>query len=270
MEHMAIIAISSSDFQKFGCPYCGGAHEAGTVLWAKETYSLWHCGNENCRHSCVVLSDGVKGAQVPINQEILDLELQPHPRRDYQSGFVDDESASGPSRGVDSATHEASAQGLSLPAMEIHVLWQVADASNAYVDQFGIPHRGFVVLDQIAVMVVEKQSVPSLTDSTEHEALRAASMQGKETFTRDWGGFIESSMAPGFYWDYRKDDRGIWRPVDACMAYNLKLFLPYVTPDGQRAVPLGADICRVHDYASLGEKGCIGCRVKAYRTAHAS
>lgn len=268
MEHMPIYSVSSKDFQEFGCPYCGTSREGGHVMVSMEEYSLWYCANADCRQTCVVLPEGIKSAQVSFGQYQFNAELQPHPRRGQDGLAAGDDGGAGEE--ISPRASEASPQVPGLPPMEIFVLWHVEDLSQGYVDQFGIPHRAFVVVEHIPVMVVQKRAVLSLADGKQHEALRAVSMQTREAFTRDWAGFVAGSMAPGFHWDYRKDERGIWRPVDGCMAYNLKLFIPYVTPDGQRAVPMGAEICRMHDQAFLGDRGCIGCRVEAYRAAHAS
>jgi hypothetical protein len=84
---------------------------------------------------------------------------------------------------------------------------------------------------------------------------------------RHWNIFPDDSMIPNFYWDAREDDRGVWQPEDGVQAHNW--FIPYVTPDGQKAIPLEATICPLHNYAYYEWEGlgCFECLLAARKKA---
>jgi hypothetical protein len=75
------IAISVSDLQKFGCPYCG--YRSGSSSIGCGGSALWKCGE--CDKSCAVLTNGVVISTIGINcnerDEIQYPKLQSHPRQ---------------------------------------------------------------------------------------------------------------------------------------------------------------------------------------------
>lgn len=70
------IAISGSDFEKFGCPHCGGIF--GTVRISGHGSALWDC---SCGNGCVILSDGITQSSISLGNSP-PLKLQEHPRKD--------------------------------------------------------------------------------------------------------------------------------------------------------------------------------------------
>lgn len=141
------------------------------------------------------------------------------------------------------------------------VLWRREYKRDAYEDQFGLLHEGWIVLEQIPITITEvRNDVPAMFGETFHQGLKAISKNG-EVFTCNWDVYPDDTMTPTFYWDCRKDERGLWTPEDGVQAYNFKWVIS-ITPDGKKAVPLGAKVCKKHDYAYLKEFGCYLCKVE--------
>lgn len=127
-------------------------------------------------------------------------------------------------------------------------LWrtEVRSKDSAYKDQFGIPHRGFVVLEEIQVEMVSER--------TEGETVFWTA------FAPDGRAFL-AQRGDGIYWQPRQEECGVWRPVDACRAYNLDLGMPYCNPEGEKIFPTGAEKCEIHDQAFIADDsvGCFDC-----------
>ena len=123
-------------------------------------------------------------------------------------------------------------------------LWREDFKHDAYKDQMGMFHSGYVVLEQIPVTIVEVKKVKGMFGGGEYEGWKAVSAKGEE-FTNNWDSFPDDSMTPTYYWDCRQDNRGLWRPVDACQAYGF--LSAHVTPKGKKVKVLGAEYCKKHD-----------------------
>ena len=133
---------------------------------------------------------------------------------------------------------------------KIFTLWREEYELEAYKDQFGRTHEGYIVAEEIRVTVVEQRNdVPAMwSEGQTYWGLRAVAEDGRE-YTLNWTFFPDDARTPTYYWDCIIDDEGhAWQPVDAVQAYNHKLSA-HVRFDGTRAVPGGAEVCPKHDYA---------------------
>jgi len=137
------------------------------------------------------------------------------------------------------------------------VLWHEEYVSGAYKDQMGVSHSGYVVSEQILVTVIETKKVPVMWGKGEDEGWKAISDAGEE-FTCNWNSFPDDSMTPTYYWDARKDARGLWQPVDGIQTYNQGTGV-HCNSDGTKCKPLGANICKKHNYAYLDGEECFRC-----------
>lgn len=71
----SVIAVSASEHEKFGCPYCG-YRSGSTPIHGGGTYA-WVCGE--CKKTSCVLADGVAKSRIGFGDVYP--ELQPHPRQ---------------------------------------------------------------------------------------------------------------------------------------------------------------------------------------------
>lgn len=76
------IAVSVSELQEFGCPWCG--YRSGFTPMSVGTTTLWECADRECRRTCMVLANGVKVAAIRVGDGAYP-ELQGHPRRGIPS-----------------------------------------------------------------------------------------------------------------------------------------------------------------------------------------
>lgn len=142
------------------------------------------------------------------------------------------------------------------------VLWKEDFRLDAYKDQFGKPQTGYIVAREIPVIVTEEKAVPCMWSNNQQIGQKAIGPNGKD-YTCNWTSYPDDSMTPTYYWDTVKDtDGGLWMPVDAIQAFNLKIG-PHVREDGSRAIPIGAEICNEHNRAYLD--ACAFCSLYATR-----
>jgi hypothetical protein len=140
------------------------------------------------------------------------------------------------------------------------VLWRTKYSNEAYTDQAGLKHNGYIVYEQIPVTVIETRKVQGMFGTGIHDGWKAVSDTGEE-FTNNWHSYPDDSMTPTYYWDAREDKRGTWQPVDACQAFNFGF--AHVHEDGTRCYPIGATVCLKHKRAHLDEKNCFECEYEA-------
>lgn len=135
-------------------------------------------------------------------------------------------------------------------------LWREEYRRDAYFDQFGMPHRGRLVVEEIPVTVVEEKSVSGDygSESDSYKGLRALARDGR-VFVQNWDYFPETSLMPTYYWFHFKGDisnpTDVYEVVDSIQAANHnKLYGPYVHADGTRAIPQHENVryCAKHDY----------------------
>jgi hypothetical protein len=114
-----------------------------------------------------------------------------------------------------------------------YILWRAEYSSAAYIDQMSIKHDGYIVLEEIPVTVVGVRPVNAMWGKETYYGWKALAENGEEFFC-NWNVFPNDSMFPTFYWDARRDVRGLWQPIDAYQV--IKGSIPYVR-NNQRAVP---------------------------------
>lgn len=90
---MSVIAVSLSDAQRFGCPYC--SHPDAYFYIGSGAETVYRCGSSMCRKTYIVLGNGVtecsifgfhRDGRVIINGSHDDCltyypALRPHPQR---------------------------------------------------------------------------------------------------------------------------------------------------------------------------------------------
>jgi len=72
-----VIAISAKEFDRCGCPNCGGIYGSSPISGGGST--LWNCAD--CQHTSVLLADGLTKSTIGIGGDNYP-ELQKHPRHD--------------------------------------------------------------------------------------------------------------------------------------------------------------------------------------------
>jgi len=155
------------------------------------------------------------------------------------------------------------------------VLWKSYYQQDAYKDQLGITHDGYVVTDEIVVTVIEERhDVPSMWGpEANNDGWIARADEGGREYYCNWEIYPDDSMTPAYFWDTKVEGAEFWQPEDAVQAYNSK-HIPHVRPDGSRAVPAGVEICPKHDYAWYIRKGlvsgeqCFKCMCDAISIKH--
>ena len=126
------------------------------------------------------------------------------------------------------------------------VLWRTEFSLSAYKDQFGIPHKGYVVLEEHEVTIVEEREVPCMWDRNETDyGYRATNSNGKE-FTCNWESFPDDSTTPMYYWNIEQKNENWFQWVDAIQACNYFL---HVDKDGSRKYPINSTLCNKHNIA---------------------
>ncbi|MDD3101852.1 MAG: hypothetical protein PHE59_01785 [Patescibacteria group bacterium] len=79
----SVIAVSASEFGKFGCPHCG--FRSGSIRIQAGGSAAWKCGDEECGKICCILADGVTESSFGFGEEGYASKLQPHPRQGIPS-----------------------------------------------------------------------------------------------------------------------------------------------------------------------------------------
>lgn len=113
------------------------------------------------------------------------------------------------------------------------VLWDTRYEENAYKDQFGFSHPGYIVDNEFIVTIVDEQYVGGMFGDGIYEGWKAVTNDGM-VFTCNWNIFPNDSATPTYYWDARRDGEHIWKPVDAHQASK---FMPHFDKDGNLKVP---------------------------------
>jgi hypothetical protein len=123
------------------------------------------------------------------------------------------------------------------------VLWQEDFSSNAYIDQLGISHSGYVVTKEFVVVITEERDVKGTWAGGTHKGWKGVDENGK-IFTCNWNHFPDDAITPTYYWDIIDDEDGAWQPVDAIQAYSHGA---HVNKNGNRKRPKGSMICKNHN-----------------------
>ena len=145
------------------------------------------------------------------------------------------------------------------------VLWREDYRRDTYKDQFGRSHRGYVILKEAIVTVIEEKQISYMWSRGNGIGLRAVTEDGVE-YTRNWHSYPDDSMTPTYYWDVVEQETDVlWEPVDAYQAYNLKVSV-YVKEDDTKAIPSGAQICDTHDRAFQEGNKCVNCYFESLRS----
>lgn len=78
-EQVKVIAVSFSEFQEFGCPYCG--YRSGHAPISSCGAAVWKCGSNDCEKSCIILLRGTNQSTIGFKSkgEIVYPKLQEHP-----------------------------------------------------------------------------------------------------------------------------------------------------------------------------------------------
>lgn len=152
-----------------------------------------------------------------------------------------------------------------------YVLWRTHYSLEAYTDQFGKKHPGYIVDDEYHVTVTEthNRSKCMWTDKSDYPGTKAVTEDGI-VFTQHWKNFPSDSNNPSYYWDAVQDVDGIiWQPTDALQAYNKQYGVPFVFM-GKKARPHHEELtyCLEHDQMFFYQQGgrcfqCVLARVKA-------
>lgn len=164
------------------------------------------------------------------------------------------------------------------------VLWTTEYTDKAYVDQMQIPHKGYVVKEEIEVTIVELRLVPCMWTAHDwYTGWRAEDKDGNEYFN-NWEVFPSDSMTPGYYWDGSSTGHKMHDLVDATQAFEHGgRISPYCTPEGERAVPTGYKVCEKHPgylvrtdskvggYTNEdGESICFKCHLESLKSLNVS
>ncbi len=136
------------------------------------------------------------------------------------------------------------------------VLWFTEYSNEAYTDQMGIKHPGYIVKEQIPVTIIKVKKVPYLFGDGYGEGWLAKSDTGEE-FTCNWNRFPDDSMTPTYYWDVKKDHRGLWEPVDAIQTQG---WYPHVDEKGNQCIPINSVFCKNHNITYLKDGECWKCK----------
>jgi len=124
------------------------------------------------------------------------------------------------------------------------ILWREEYSLNAYKDQFDKSHKGYIVLDEFVVTVIETKDVRGMFGTEMYQGLKASTEDGKN-FTRNWHSFPDDAMTPNYYWNVIEDENGIWQPVDAIQALNTGYI--HVDKKGDQKIPFGVFVCDKHN-----------------------
>jgi len=76
-KKQGVIAVHQSEFQKFGCPHCGGIYGYSNLSGGGA--AVWNCSEPDCGKVSVVVSDEL--TESPIGIDGHNPKVQPHPRR---------------------------------------------------------------------------------------------------------------------------------------------------------------------------------------------
>jgi len=128
-------------------------------------------------------------------------------------------------------------------------LWQENFSSNAYSDQLGVSHSGYVVTKEFVVTITEEQETKGMWSNGIYRGWKAVDENGK-IFTCNWNRFPDDSMTPTFYWDTMEDEDGVWQPVDGVQAYSYGI---HVDENGNRKKPAGSKLCDLHNVLYIEE-----------------
>lgn len=102
-------------------------------------------------------------------------------------------------------------------------LWRCEHTASAYTDQFGHPHDGYIVNDEVDVTVVERRPAIGMWSRKESPRMAARAVDGKGfQYFCNWSGtFADDSPMPMWIWS-----DGWEMSTD---------FFPHVYPDGRKA-----------------------------------
>lgn len=135
------------------------------------------------------------------------------------------------------------------------VLWREDFSREAYIDQMGIAHSGYIVTEEFEVIITEVRPVKNMWGDGMSTGWKGETKDGK-VFTCNWHSFPDDSMTPTYYWDCIKDESGLWRPVDAEQAVNDHYV--HVDPEGNQKLPVGSTVCEKHKVVYLDQ--CWKCQ----------
>lgn len=137
---------------------------------------------------------------------------------------------------------------------------------NAYKDQFGIYHRGFVVYRHFIVTITEvKPTKGNYSGEEKYTAWKAVTEDGR-VFTNCWDTYPEDSYrGQDSFWDLvMEDDNRVWLPRDIVELLNGTKAI--VTPGGHPFRPINVCYCDKHevfyydDSFNHSNSGCWKCR----------
>ena len=157
------------------------------------------------------------------------------------------------------------------------VLWAGDFSDEAYRDQYGTRHRGFIITQEVLVTVIELRMVPGDYSEKWHYGLKAKGDDGNE-YLCHWDTFPECSSNPGFFWE-SAHTKAPWEWHDANYLFRSERC---ANPDGTVAVPKGWKQCTKHpryiynpevnEYEDMGatEPGCFGCLLDTIKPVKAT
>jgi hypothetical protein len=90
-ETQKIVAVSGTEHDEFGCPYCG--YRSGYYRLSCQGTYCWECGE--CNKGCAVLADGLTKSVIGFGEDKYYPDLQDHPRRGIPKHGRSDERPAG-------------------------------------------------------------------------------------------------------------------------------------------------------------------------------
>lgn len=155
------------------------------------------------------------------------------------------------------------------------VLWRAEFRTNAYTDQCGLPHSGYVVLEEIEVHVVRSRIVPGdySDEKLPHQIVyvaRASNPNDGRAFECNWDRWPETCTSNPYWLWYELD---VNRTEIVEQWYNAEAVagrrgFPYVR-DNKLALPNSSVVpyCEKHMmcYNRDGEVGCYRCDIERRR-----
>jgi hypothetical protein len=147
-------------------------------------------------------------------------------------------------------------------------LWRTERKQNAYTDQYGISHVGYVVEEEVIVTVINvRHDVPGMFGSDVHTGWKAKSESGEELLC-NWDQFPDDSHTPTYYWwaSSRMNRPHQLRLEDAVQSinFNYTMNTPVLDKNGELYKLSGhhIDYCIEHSlaYYTNDETSCWKCK----------
>lgn len=150
------------------------------------------------------------------------------------------------------------------------VLWYLEyRTKDAYRDQIGRAHGGYLTYEEIPVRIIEvRTDVPGMFFAGKHEGYRAIAEDGR-TFSLNWTSYPDDVLSTPTRWNPEFPFENTLKEfVDAAFFYNhCRQGYPCVTKEGTRAIPKSGtvEICRQHDFAHRVDEECWECHLASIR-----